>query len=103
MMRRKEIPVQCGPELGYADSKADAVEHEFETQFVTAGSLLYSVEHRPWLPPDSPWWDAPNVTVTPHLSGPDQHDGVARLFAENVRRVRAGQRPRGEVDRGRGY
>jgi uncharacterized protein len=31
------------------------VEPEFETQFVTAGSLLYSVEHRPWLPPDSQW------------------------------------------------
>ena len=31
------------------------VEHEFETQFVTAGSLLYSVEHRPWLPPDGHW------------------------------------------------
>jgi hypothetical protein len=38
------------------------VEPEFQTQFVTAGSLLYSVEHRPWLPPDSQWlfsqsWD----------------------------------------------
>jgi uncharacterized protein len=31
------------------------VEPEFETQFVTAGSLLYSVEHRPWLPPDTQW------------------------------------------------
>ena len=31
------------------------MEPEFETQFVTADSLLYSVEHRPWLPPDSPW------------------------------------------------
>jgi uncharacterized protein len=31
------------------------VEAEFETQFVTAGSLLYAVEHRPWPPPDSQW------------------------------------------------
>lgn len=31
------------------------MEQEFETQFVTAGSLLYAVEHRPWLPPDSHW------------------------------------------------
>ncbi len=31
------------------------MEPEFETQFVTAGSLLYSVEHRPWLPPDTQW------------------------------------------------
>ena len=31
------------------------MEPEFQTQFVTAGSLLYSVEHRPWLPPDARW------------------------------------------------
>lgn len=31
------------------------MEQEVQTQFVTAGSLLYSVEHRPWLPPDGPW------------------------------------------------
>jgi hypothetical protein len=31
------------------------VDADFQTQFVTAGSLLYSVEHRPWLPPDSHW------------------------------------------------
>lgn len=31
------------------------MQPEFETQFVTAGSLLYAVEHRPWLPPDSHW------------------------------------------------
>jgi len=31
------------------------VESEFQTQFVTAGSLLYSVEHRPWPPPDGQW------------------------------------------------
>jgi hypothetical protein len=30
-------------------------EQEFQTQFVTAGSLLYSVGHRPWLPPDGQW------------------------------------------------
>lgn len=31
------------------------MEPEVETQFVTVGSLLYSVEHRPWLPPDGQW------------------------------------------------
>ena len=31
------------------------VDADVQTQFVTAGSLLYSVEHRPWLPPDAPW------------------------------------------------
>jgi uncharacterized protein len=56
------IPVQRSAELGYAFAKADTVEPEFQTQFVTAGSLLYSVEHRPWPPPDAHWllsqsWD----------------------------------------------
>ena len=40
---------------GQTLSKANNVEPEFQTQFVTAGSLLYSVEHRPWLPPDAQW------------------------------------------------
>lgn len=31
------------------------MEHEVQTQFVTAGSLLYEVEHRPWPPPDAQW------------------------------------------------
>jgi uncharacterized protein YqjF (DUF2071 family) len=31
------------------------VEQDFQTQFVTSGSLLYSVEHRPWLPPNGHW------------------------------------------------
>ncbi len=31
------------------------MESEVQTQFVTADSLLYSVEHRPWLPPDAHW------------------------------------------------
>jgi hypothetical protein len=31
------------------------VESDFQTKFVTAGSLLYSVGHRPWLPPHTQW------------------------------------------------
>jgi hypothetical protein len=47
--------VRPNPELGYALVEANVSESEFQTQFITAGSLLYSVEHRPWLPPDSHW------------------------------------------------
>jgi len=47
--------VQCDTNLDYAFAEAGTVEQEVQTQFVTAGSLLYSVEHRPWLPPDSQW------------------------------------------------
>ena len=51
-----EIHVQSSAELGYALAEAVTVESDFQTQFVTAGSLLYSVEHRPWLPPDGQWF-----------------------------------------------
>jgi uncharacterized protein YqjF (DUF2071 family) len=47
--------MQRGAELGYALAGGVTVESEFQTQFVTAGSLLYSVEHRPWPPPDGQW------------------------------------------------
>jgi len=71
------------------------VEPEFQTQFVTAGSLLYSVEHRPWLPPRSQWllsqnWndqlfahfamDPPTVRrLVPEALALDLYDGVAWL------------------------
>jgi len=71
------------------------MEPEFQTEFVTAGSLLYSVEHRPWLPPDSHWlvsqsWD--NILLAHFALAPatlrpfvpdgftlDLYDGVAWL------------------------
>ncbi len=71
------------------------VEPEFQTQFVTAGSLLYSVEHRPWLPPDGHWllsqsWDdllfahfamdPPTLRrLVPDALTLDLYDGVAWL------------------------
>jgi hypothetical protein len=71
------------------------VETEFETQFVTSGSLLYSVQHRPWLPPDAHWllsqsWndllfahfpvDPPLLRgLVPEAMTLDLYDGVAWL------------------------
>lgn len=55
------------------------------------------------LPPDSPLWGLPNVTVTPHISGPSVPAEVAAFFMENFRRHRAGEPLAGVVDRCRGY
>jgi hypothetical protein len=71
------------------------VEAEFETKFVTAGSLLYAVEHRPWMPPDGQWllsesWNdmllahfpiAPPVLrrLVPEAMTLDLYDGTAWL------------------------
>lgn len=57
------------------------------------------------LPADDPFWDAPNLIVTPHVAGgfPDYLPRVVELFAENVARLERGEPPRNEVDRVRGY
>ena len=66
-----------------------------------AGAVLDVFGQEP-LPPDSPWWDEPNVIVTPHASGtsPRFFDD---LLVENVRRYLAGEPLLNSVDPERGY
>jgi phosphoglycerate dehydrogenase-like enzyme len=54
------------------------------------------------LPPDSPWWDAPRVIVTPHASGHTLRF-FDELVVENVRRYLAGEPLLNPVDPERGY
>lgn len=66
-----------------------------------AGAVLDVFVEEP-LPPDSPWWDAPNVIVTPHVAG-----STSRFFddlvVDNVRRYLAGEPLLNQVDPERGY
>lgn len=55
------------------------------------------------LPPAHPYWQHPNVTVTPHVAASTRATGVARTVAENVRRGEAGLPFLHLVDRWRGY
>lgn len=57
------------------------------------------------LPPASPLWDAPNLLLTPHVSGRYEGGTVkgAELFAENFRRYVAKQPLATPVDLVRGY
>lgn len=66
------------------------------------GAILDVFEREP-LPPDSPLWALPSVTVTPHVSGPSTVEGVGALFLDNMERYRAGQELLGVVDRLQGY
>jgi phosphoglycerate dehydrogenase-like enzyme len=66
-----------------------------------AGAVLDVFVDEP-LPPDSPWWDAPNVIVTPHASGVTLRYFDA-LVVENVRRYLAGEPLLNRVDPERGY
>ena len=66
-----------------------------------AGAVLDVFVEEP-LPADSPWWDAPNVIVTPHASGVTLRYFDA-LVVENVRRYLAGAPLLNRVDPERGY
>jgi phosphoglycerate dehydrogenase-like enzyme len=66
-----------------------------------AGAVLDVFGQEP-LPADSPWWDAPNVIVTPHASG-HTLAFFDELVIENVRRYLAGEPLLNLVDPERGY
>ncbi len=57
------------------------------------------------LPQDSPFWEMPNVVVTPHASGDafDWHTRVADLFCDNLERWIAGEPLKNVVDPAAGY
>lgn len=55
------------------------------------------------LPENHPFWDHPQITITPHCSSITLSAEAAELAAESYRRVLAGQPPLGAVDRERGY
>jgi phosphoglycerate dehydrogenase-like enzyme len=57
------------------------------------------------LPPDHPYWTAPNVTVTPHDSHASEFigDNIVELFCANLRRWLAGEPLVNRIDRSRGY
>lgn len=69
-----------------------------------AGAALDVFQSEP-LPADSPLWDAPDLIVSPHMSG-DTHDYrevVAARFAQNLRRFAAGQPLENLIDKKLGF
>jgi phosphoglycerate dehydrogenase-like enzyme len=57
------------------------------------------------LDPDSPYWDLPNVIITPHTSGAmeDYYTPLVALFTENLRRFEQGRPLVNVVDKSAGY
>lgn len=55
------------------------------------------------LPADHPFWDRPDVFVTPHGSSTASMETIVETFAANVRRYRAGQPLLNQVDYAQGY
>ncbi|MDB6176492.1 glyoxylate/hydroxypyruvate reductase A [Paracoccus sp. Z330] len=52
---------------------------------------------------NNPFWDAPGVTITPHIAAATRPETAALVVAENLRRAMAGQPVLHLVDRSRGY
>lgn len=69
-----------------------------------AGAVLDVFREEP-LPATHPFWQTEGILVLPHLGGghPDRTAAVAELFAENARRLLAGEALKGVVDRAAGY
>ncbi|WP_127104764.1 2-hydroxyacid dehydrogenase [Pararhodobacter zhoushanensis] len=55
------------------------------------------------LPPEHPYWAHPRVTVTPHIAAETRPETAARVVAENLRRLQAGEPLLHLVDRTTGY
>jgi phosphoglycerate dehydrogenase-like enzyme len=74
------------------------------TQRRIGGATLDVFDAEP-LPPDHPLWDAPNVTITAHMSADvvGWRDALAAQFAANARRWLAGEPLLNVVDKKLGY
>jgi phosphoglycerate dehydrogenase-like enzyme len=69
------------------------------------GGAALDVFTREPLDPASPFWDLPNVIITPHISGAmeDYWTPLVALFSENLRRFEHGQPLLNVVDKHAGY
>lgn len=68
---------------------------------ISAATL--DVFHQEPLPADHPFWDHPNVLVTPHVASMIDPVAGGKIIAENLRRFIAGDPVPDLVDLGKGY
>jgi len=81
----------------------DALIAALESEQI-AGAALDVFAEEP-LPPSSPYWDLPNVLITPHTAAvtPKLWERHYRQISANVRRFLAGEPLEGVVDKTQGY
>jgi phosphoglycerate dehydrogenase-like enzyme len=83
---------------------ADALIRALESGKIS-GALLDVFDDEP-LPADSPLWDAPNLTITPHMGCDDEENYIHRTFdivMKNLWRFHRGERLENEIDPAKGY
>ncbi|WP_275944191.1 NAD(P)-dependent oxidoreductase [Gluconacetobacter tumulicola] len=67
-----------------------------------AGAVLDVFDHEP-LPPSSPLWDHPRITVTPHVASEAPIADRARYILDVIAQIARGDRPALTFDPTRGY
>jgi phosphoglycerate dehydrogenase-like enzyme len=80
-----------------------ALIHALQEGWIAGAGLDVAVDEP--LPADSPLFTAPNLLLTPHISGASDHynERLAVLFADNLRRYRSGQPLLNQYKAERGY
>jgi glyoxylate/hydroxypyruvate reductase len=66
------------------------------------GATLDVFAHEP-LPPTHPFWNEPEITITPHIAALTVRDSSVKQIAEKIRALEQGTLIRGIVDRLKGY
>lgn len=69
----------------------------------TLGAATLDVFHEEPLPPSSPFWRHPKVTVTPHNAADSDAEAISDYIVAQIRDLESGQPLRNVVDRKRGY
>ncbi|MFV0295407.1 MAG: 2-hydroxyacid dehydrogenase [Hyphomicrobiaceae bacterium] len=69
----------------------------------TLGAATLDVFHQEPLPASSPFWDHPNVTLTPHNAADSDPEAISDDIVAQIRDYEAGKPLRNIVDRKRGY
>lgn len=93
-------PVIINAARGEQQIERDIVDALDAGELVAATLDVFETEP---LPPDSPLWRHPRVTVTPHMAADSDPETICRYVLDQIERIERGLPVENVVDRTRGY